>query len=276
MVVATFLVSRWLLGDQLYVLDGSRVRRRRRHRRHHRRPRRRRRDRPDHRVLHLRVAPAGAFHRRRQPHRRGHQHHQRPRPRHALDGGCPPSSWWRRSSSPTSRPASTASPSPPSACCRPPASSWPSTPTARSPTTPAASPRCRTWARGARPHRQARRRRQHHGGDRQGLRHRLGGAHRPGPVRRLQDHRRPQGARPHRPDGDGRPVHRRHAAVPVQLAGDEGGGARRLQHDRGGAAPVPQHPRADGGHRGLRTTPAASTSPPGRPSARWWRRACWR
>ena len=48
------------------------------------------------------------------------------------------------------------------------------------------------------PHRQARRRRQHHRRDRQGLRHRLGGAHRPGPVRRLQDHRRPQGARPHR------------------------------------------------------------------------------
>jgi hypothetical protein len=70
-----------------------------------------------------------------------------------------------------------------SACSRRPASSSPSTPTARSPTTPAASPRWPPPQGGARAHRQARRRRQHHRGHRQGLRHRLGRADRARAVR---------------------------------------------------------------------------------------------
>ena len=57
---------------------------------------------------------------------------------------CPCSSVVRRDlGGPTSWAACTASPSPPPPCCRWPASSSPSTPTARSPTTPAASPKWR-------------------------------------------------------------------------------------------------------------------------------------
>ena len=52
----------------------------------------------------------------------------------------------------------------------------------------------------------------------------------------------------------GRPVRRRHAAVPVQLDGHARRRRGGLRHDRGGAPPVPRDPRADGGngHGGLR------------------------
>jgi K(+)-stimulated pyrophosphate-energized sodium pump len=74
-----------------------------------------------------------------------------------------------------------------SACSPPSASPWPSTPTVRWPTTPAASPRWAAWARKpAQDHRLARRARQHHGRDRQGLRHRRRGAGSAGDHRRLR------------------------------------------------------------------------------------------
>jgi K(+)-stimulated pyrophosphate-energized sodium pump len=63
---------------------------------------------------------------------------------------------------------------------------WRSTPSAPSPTTPAASPRWRACPRRSQDHRRARRRRQHHQGRHQGLCHRLGGLGRAGAVCRLQ------------------------------------------------------------------------------------------
>ena len=78
------------------------------------------------------------------------------------------------------RGSSTASGSRRSACSRPSASVSASTPTGRWRTTPAGSPRWRHCLPETRdPHRLARRGGQHDGGDRQGVRHRLGGPHRP-------------------------------------------------------------------------------------------------
>ncbi len=75
------------------------------------------------------------------PDRRGHEHHRRPRPwacgpRAGRCSSSPSPSW-----GPSTWPGSTASPWPASACWPPWASSSRSTPTAPSPTTPAASPR---------------------------------------------------------------------------------------------------------------------------------------
>ena len=108
----------------------------------------------------------------------------------------------------------------------------------------------RPAARGPRPHRRARRGRQHHQGGHQGLRDRLGGLGRPGAVRRLR--RGPEALLPEpgrplqpvRPLRRDRPVHRRHAALPVRRHGHAGGRPRGRCHRRGGAAPVPREARA--------------------------------
>ncbi len=50
-----------------------------------------------------------------------------------------------------------------------------------------------------------------------------------------------------RPERDGRPAARRHAAVPVLVDGHAGGRPGGLRDDRGGAPPVPRDPRPDGG-----------------------------
>jgi hypothetical protein len=101
---------------------------------------------------------------------------------------------WRSASPPagTSR-TSTTSPwactawgSPPSACSARWASRWPPTPTARSPTTPAATPRCPPGADRARAHRRAGQPGQHHRRHGQGLCHRLGRADGAGPAGRLR------------------------------------------------------------------------------------------
>ena len=54
--------------------------------------------------------------------------------------------------------------------------------------------------------------------------------------------------RPRRPVGDRRPLHRRADAVPLRLAGDDGGRPRRRRGRRGGAPPVPREPGDHGGH----------------------------
>ena len=80
-------------------------------------------------------------------HRPRHQHHRRPRRVDELDRVAGAVRLRRDPASRTGSPACTASPSPRPRCCAWPASSSRSTPTARSPTTPAASPRCRTCRR---------------------------------------------------------------------------------------------------------------------------------
>ena len=81
---------------------------------------------------------------------------------------------------------------------------------------------------GAQDHRRPGRDRQHHGGHRQGLRHRLGGAHRARAVRRLQaEGRRAFGAPVHghhRPAGRRRRVPRRHRRRSGGIDDDELGG----------------------------------------------------
>jgi hypothetical protein len=94
-------------------------------------------------------------------------------------------------------------------------------------------------------HRLARRGRQHHGGDRQGLRDRLGGADRARAVLGLQG----RGRQGHRTSASTTPTSswasdRRHAAVPVQLDGDEGRRQGRQRDGRRSPPPVPRDPRA--------------------------------
>ena len=96
-----------------------------------------------HRVLHRHAVQAGALHRAGFRDRTRHQHHRRPGDLdevHRLAGAV---RLRRRSCRPSCSPASTAWRSRPRRCCRWRASSSRSTPTARSPTTPAASPRWR-------------------------------------------------------------------------------------------------------------------------------------
>ena len=107
--------------------------------------------------------------------------------------------------------------------------------------------------------------RQHHQGDHQGLRDRLGRSGRPGALPVLQD-RAGRQDRPgrgadvpdQRPVGAGRPADRRSDAVPVRLAGDGRGRSRRRPGGRGGAPPVPRDAGDHGGHHASRTTRAAS------------------
>ena len=110
-------------------------------------------------------------------------------------------------------------------------------------------------------HRCARCRRQHHQGGDQGLCHRLGRPRRAGAVRGLH---RGSAALSSRPAGEvraaeslcrGRPVHRRHAALPVRRDGHDG---RRPRGRRGGgrsAPPVQGNPRHHGRHRQARIRP---------------------
>ena len=89
--------------------------------------------------------------------------------------------------------------------------------------------------------------------------------------RDLVRHRQPLGAR--------RPVHRRHAALPLRLALHEGRRQGRRPGGRGGPPPVPRHARASWTAAASRTTPRRSTSSPSRPSARCSCRPpsrCWR
>ena len=96
------------------------------------------------------------------------------------------------------------------------------------------------------------------------------------PLRLVHD--RSQGQRPRhdvlalRRVGDRRPVHRRPDAVPVRVARDAGGRARRRRGRRGGAPPVPRAPGDHGLHRAARTTAARSASSPARRSSRCSRR----
>ena len=102
-------------------------------------------------------------------------------------------------------------------------------------------------------HRPARRGRQHHQGRHQGLRHRFRRSGRAGAVRRLHpcaanalaDHAS-HDLRPVQPHGHHRPVHRRHAALPVRRDG-HGSGRPRCRRGRGRSAPPVQ---GDQGHHG--------------------------
>ena len=115
---------------------------------HHRRPSGRRRHRQGGRVLHVKRLPSDAGAGQAVAYRPGDGHHRRLRARHALDGPAghhrvhrtsSPSAW--RAASPTPTGASTAWASPRSACFRRSASRSRPTPTVRSPTTRAATPR---------------------------------------------------------------------------------------------------------------------------------------
>ena len=105
----------------------------------------------------------------------------------------------------------------------------------------------------ARDHGSARRRRQHDEGRHEGLRDRLGGARGADPLRRVRARARRRRARhdllARQPVGDRRPVHRRAHAVPLRVARDAGGRARRRPGRRGGAPPVPREPGDHGLHR---------------------------
>jgi hypothetical protein len=108
----------------------------------------------------------------------------------------------------------------------------------------------------ARHHRPAGRRGQHHQGGDQGLRHRLGRSGRAGAVRRLHPQagelRTRDQLRPERPDGDRRPVHRRHDPLPVRRHGDGGRGPRCGFGGGRGAPPVPRDQGHHGRHRQAR------------------------
>ena len=115
----------------------------------------------------------------------------------------------------------------------------------------------RTRPVGPRGHRRARLARQHHRGDREGFRRRLGGTHRAGAVQELRVRdcrRRPVGGpRSQRRQGRGvhRAVPRRRAAVPVRRPDDRRGRTGRTEDDRGSATPVPRDPgTARGSSRG--------------------------
>ena len=74
--------------------------------------------------------------------------------------------------------------------------------------------------------------------------------------------------RPLQPDGDHRPVHRRHGAVPLRRDGD---GSRRPRRRRGGARgapPVQGDPRHHAGHGEAGVRRAPSTCSPARRSRR--------
>ena len=136
-------------------------------------------------------------------------------------------------------------------CCRWPASSSRSTPTARSPTTAAASPRWPPARQRARRHRPAGRRGQHHQGRHQGCRS-ARPASAAGAVRRL--HARARSRAASRPPstcpttGDRGPVHRRPDPLPVRRDGDGGRRPRRRLGGGRGAPPVPG--RRDHGRHG--------------------------
>ena len=76
-----------------------------------------------------------------------HQHHRGPRRVDEVDRAAGDRDLLRDLGRVSNSAACTASPSPRPPCCRSPAWSWRSTPTARSPTTPAASPRWRSSTR---------------------------------------------------------------------------------------------------------------------------------
>ena len=96
-----------------------------------------------HRVLHGHRLQARAPHRRSVDHRPRHQHHRRPGRVDEVDRLSGAGRVRRHPRLVPDWRSCTASPLPPRPCCRWPASSSRSTPTARSPTTPAASPKCR-------------------------------------------------------------------------------------------------------------------------------------
>ena len=114
-------------------------------------------------------------------------------------------------------------------------------------------------AGGARHHRPARRRRQHDEGRDEGLRDRLRRARRPRPLRLVLGRARPAGPADALPAerrlGDRRPLDRRPDAVPVRVARDAGGRARRRRGRGGGAPPVPRAPGDHGGHRAAGVRP---------------------
>ena len=106
----------------------------------------------------------------------------------------------------------------------------------------------RAWPGGAQDYRWTRLRRQHHRRDRQGLRHRLGGAHRPGLVLGLHAGGQPAADRrgwrraddhPHGSAGNDRPADRRHHSDPGRGHDDDRRGSRRLGVGRGNPPPVP-------------------------------------
>ena len=67
-------------------------------------------------------------------------------------------------------------------------------------------------------------------------------------TRGLADDGLTRHVRPVRPLGHRRPLRRRADAVPLRLAGDDGGRPRRRRGRRGGAPPVPRGPGHHGGH----------------------------
>ena len=118
----------------------------------------------------------------------------------------------------------------------------------------------RPAAGGARDHRSARRRRQHDEGRHEGLRDRLGRARRARPLRLVHDRVSRDEGLPARVQplgrlGDRRPVHRRADAVPVRVARDAGGRARRRRGRAGGAPPVPREPGDHGRDVATRVRP---------------------
>ena len=111
----------------------------------------------------------------------------------------------------------------------------------------------------ARDHGPARRRREHDEGGHEGLRDRLGRACRPRALRRVHARAGDEGSehdvRPRRPVRDRRPLHRRHDAVPLRGARDDGGRPRRRRGRARGAAAVQGDARDHGGDAASRLQP---------------------
>ena len=139
-----------------------------------------------HRILHRHRQAPGQLDRRSLDHRARHQRHPGPRRLARGDGAAGAGDHRRHHRHLQPRRACSASRSPSPRCWRSPAWWWRSTPSGRSPTMPAASPKWPGLDQGSAPqYRRARRRRQHHQGRDQGLCHRFGRARRAGAVRGL-------------------------------------------------------------------------------------------